>query len=167
MNLVVDHSRHQVATVCVDDFYAVIYCNLRVDLFDSLAVHEHVDLANLSFIDKARVTDEQFIQFILPRSLAAVCEGSIVIAMRDWRINRVSVLTEVPGLPALAEALLGGEYNAGDQINVTHKEDAENLYFKSEPLPKDEQGDDDGDGGDGGEPSTDDKPTPKAARASK
>ena len=67
----------------------------------------------------------------------------------------------------LAEALLGGEYNAGDLISVTHKEDAENLYFESEPLPKDEQGDDDGDDGDGGEPSTDDKPTPQAAKASK
>jgi len=67
----------------------------------------------------------------------------------------------------LAEALLGGEYNAGEKINVTHKEDAEHLYFESEQLPKDEQGDDDGDGGDGGGPSTDDKPTKQAAKAAK
>ncbi len=67
----------------------------------------------------------------------------------------------------LAEALLGGEYNAGEKINVTHKEDAEHLYFESEQLPKDEQGDDDGDGGDGGGPSTDDKPTKQATKAAK
>ena len=67
----------------------------------------------------------------------------------------------------LAEALLGGEYNAGDKISVTHKENAENLYFVSEPLPKDEQGDDDPDSGDDDGPSTDDKPTKQAAKAAK
>ena len=58
MNLIVDHSRHQVTTVRIDDFNAVIYCNLCVDLFNSLAVHEHVDLANLSLIDQARIANE-------------------------------------------------------------------------------------------------------------
>ncbi|MEE9470285.1 MAG: ATP-dependent Clp protease ATP-binding subunit, partial [Gemmatimonadota bacterium] len=52
----------------------------------------------------------------------------------------------------LAESLLSGEFKSGLKIMVTHKEDAENLFFESEPLPKDEGdegGDEDGGGGDG------------------
>ncbi len=66
----------------------------------------------------------------------------------------------------LAEALLGGEYKSGETILVTHKEDAENLYFRSEPLPKDERGDDDGDGG-SPKSGPGDKPTKQAAQSSK
>jgi len=39
----------------------------------------------------------------------------------------------------LAESLLSGEYKSGEKITVTHKEDAENLYFESTPIPKEEQ----------------------------
>lgn len=41
----------------------------------------------------------------------------------------------------LAEALLAGEYKSGTKIVVTHKEEAENLYLVSEPLPKDDMPD--------------------------
>ncbi|MEM7227763.1 MAG: ATP-dependent Clp protease ATP-binding subunit, partial [Planctomycetota bacterium] len=53
----------------------------------------------------------------------------------------------------LAEALLGGEYKAGDKIMVSHKEGDDHLYFKSVALPKDEQdgGDDDNGGGGNGD----------------
>ncbi|MCH7799224.1 MAG: ATP-dependent Clp protease ATP-binding subunit [Planctomycetes bacterium] len=66
----------------------------------------------------------------------------------------------------LAEALLGGEYKSGEKILVTHKEDAENLYFRSEPLPKDERGDEDGDG-DSPKSGPGDKPTKQTAQSSK
>ncbi|MCH8165144.1 MAG: ATP-dependent Clp protease ATP-binding subunit [Planctomycetes bacterium] len=64
----------------------------------------------------------------------------------------------------LAESLLGGEFKSGDKILVTRKEDADNLYFESQPLPKDE-----GDGGDdeGGEAKPQpkpDKPTQEPAK---
>lgn len=36
----------------------------------------------------------------------------------------------------LAEALLSGEYHAGQRILVTRKEEAENLFFTSEALPE-------------------------------
>ncbi|MBX3372946.1 MAG: ATP-dependent Clp protease ATP-binding subunit [Phycisphaeraceae bacterium] len=36
----------------------------------------------------------------------------------------------------LAEALLSGEYHAGQRILVTRKEEAENLFFTSESLPE-------------------------------
>ena len=65
----------------------------------------------------------------------------------------------------LAEALLSGEYSSGHKILVTHKEDAENLFFKSESLPKDEdQGDDDGGGPE--QPSPD-KPSEEPAKTAK
>ncbi len=35
----------------------------------------------------------------------------------------------------LAEALLGGEFKSGSKVMVTHKDDAENLFFESQPLP--------------------------------
>ncbi|MHC4710303.1 MAG: AAA family ATPase, partial [Planctomycetota bacterium] len=59
----------------------------------------------------------------------------------------------------LAESLLSGEFKSGLKIVVTHKEDAENLFFESEPLPKDES--DEGGDDDGGGPKkpTPDKPT--------
>jgi ATP-dependent Clp protease ATP-binding subunit ClpC len=39
----------------------------------------------------------------------------------------------------LAEALLSGEFKSGQKLLVTRKEEAENLYFESQPLPKDDQ----------------------------
>ena len=38
----------------------------------------------------------------------------------------------------LAESLLSGEFDSGQKILVTHKEGADNLFFKSEPIPEDE-----------------------------
>ena len=38
----------------------------------------------------------------------------------------------------LAEALLGGEFKNGSKVMVTHKEDAEHLFFESQPLPEGE-----------------------------
>ena len=49
----------------------------------------------------------------------------------------------------LAESLLSGDFHSGQRISVTHKEDAENLFFTAEELPSD--GSDDADGGDGGD----------------
>jgi len=69
----------------------------------------------------------------------------------------------------LAESLLGGEFKNGERIMVTRKEEAENLYFTSEPLPKDEDegGDDDKGGGDnGGDQPTEPKPTEAPAKSS-
>jgi ATP-dependent Clp protease ATP-binding subunit ClpC len=62
----------------------------------------------------------------------------------------------------LAEALLAGEFKHGAKILVTHKKDAENLFFDSESLPRDENdgGDDDGDGDGDGSPDT---PEPETA----
>ena len=67
----------------------------------------------------------------------------------------------------LAESLLSGEYRSGDKIIITHKKDAEHLFFKSEPIPKDEGPDDKGnDGGDSPDKSPDKSPKPaKAATA--
>jgi ATP-dependent Clp protease ATP-binding subunit ClpC len=59
----------------------------------------------------------------------------------------------------LAESLLGGEFKANEMILVTRKEDAENLFFTSEPLPKDEEEDRDGDDDRGGS----DEPTSPAS----
>ncbi len=39
----------------------------------------------------------------------------------------------------LAEALLSGEYKPGQQINVTRKEGADNLFFQAESLPESEE----------------------------
>jgi ATP-dependent Clp protease ATP-binding subunit ClpC len=61
----------------------------------------------------------------------------------------------------LAESLLGGEFKSGLMITVTHKEEAENLYFTSEPMPKDEGDEGDGGGGDDGP----DEPSPTEAPA--
>ncbi len=38
----------------------------------------------------------------------------------------------------LAEALLGGEFKSGSKVMVTHKDEAENLFFESHPLPEGE-----------------------------
>ena len=60
----------------------------------------------------------------------------------------------------LAEALLSGDYKSGQKRIVTRKEDAENLFFDAEDLPKDDNGGDDdsgsssGDTGGGEESST-------------
>ena len=62
----------------------------------------------------------------------------------------------------LAESLLSRDFQSGEKITVTHKKDAENLYFQSEPIPKDEGGDDGGDDGDSPEPSPD-RPTEEPA----
>ena len=40
----------------------------------------------------------------------------------------------------LAESLLSGDFGAGQKILVTRKDEAENLFFTSEALPKDEDG---------------------------
>ncbi|MCH2135044.1 MAG: ATP-dependent Clp protease ATP-binding subunit [Phycisphaerales bacterium] len=37
----------------------------------------------------------------------------------------------------LAEALLSGEYEPGTMIHVSHKDDAENLFFESSKIPED------------------------------
>jgi ATP-dependent Clp protease ATP-binding subunit ClpC len=65
----------------------------------------------------------------------------------------------------LAESLLSGEFKSGMKIVVTRKGEAENLFFTSEILPKDEEegGDDGGDGGDGGPPEP--SPTEETATA--
>jgi ATP-dependent Clp protease ATP-binding subunit ClpC len=52
----------------------------------------------------------------------------------------------------LAENLLSGEFKSGQLILVTHKEDAENLFFETQELPKDEKGGDEDEGGEGPEP---------------
>jgi ATP-dependent Clp protease ATP-binding subunit ClpC len=62
----------------------------------------------------------------------------------------------------LAEALLSGDFKGGAKIVVTRKDDAENLYFQSEPLPQDGGGDGSGDGGGG---STPPQPAPEPAAA--
>jgi ATP-dependent Clp protease ATP-binding subunit ClpC len=69
----------------------------------------------------------------------------------------------------LAEALLAGEYKSGTKISVTHKEEAENLFFTSEaiPKPKDEGDSGDGDGGDGGDKGGPKSPEPKSAATAK
>ncbi|MHC4107042.1 MAG: ATP-dependent Clp protease ATP-binding subunit [Planctomycetota bacterium] len=38
----------------------------------------------------------------------------------------------------LAESLLSGEFKSGSKLVVTHKDDAENLFFESQPLPEGE-----------------------------
>ncbi len=65
----------------------------------------------------------------------------------------------------LAESLLSGEFKSGLQILVSHKEDADNLFFESEPLPKDEN-DEGGDDGDGPQQPAPDKPTEAPAAKS-
>ncbi|MDY7109542.1 MAG: hypothetical protein SYC29_12980, partial [Planctomycetota bacterium] len=68
----------------------------------------------------------------------------------------------------LAELLLSGEFKPFQKILVTRKEEAENLFFTSEPLPRDEQegeGGEGGEGGNGGEEPTPADPTQKAAPA--
>ncbi len=82
----------------------------------------------------------------------------------------------------LAEALLSGEYNAGEQISVTHKPEAENLYFTSIAAKKSDgddngkgkgkgRGGDNGGGGNGGDdhdgPSGDTPTAPAAAGEAK
>ena len=59
----------------------------------------------------------------------------------------------------LAESLLSGEYKSGVKVMVTRKDDADNLFFESEPIPGS------GDGGDesGSEPAPD-GPTEPAAK---
>ncbi|MHC4102375.1 MAG: hypothetical protein ACYSW1_16025, partial [Planctomycetota bacterium] len=66
----------------------------------------------------------------------------------------------------LAESLLSGEFKGGLKIMVSRKEDADNLFFESEPLPKDES--DEGGDDDGGGPKkpTPDKPTEAPATKS-
>jgi ATP-dependent Clp protease ATP-binding subunit ClpC len=63
----------------------------------------------------------------------------------------------------LAEALLAGEFESGQKITVTRKDEAQNLYFTSEPIPKDDKGG--GSGGGGSSGGDDDgkgkKPAPK------
>jgi len=67
----------------------------------------------------------------------------------------------------LAEALLAGEFESGQKITVTRKDEAQNLYFASQPLPKDDSGGGSagGGGGGGGNSGGDDgkgrKPAPK------
>ena len=58
----------------------------------------------------------------------------------------------------LAESLLSGEYKSGVKVMVTRKDDADNLFFESEPIPGS------GDGGDesGSEPAPD-SPTEEPA----
>ncbi|MCH6551227.1 MAG: ATP-dependent Clp protease ATP-binding subunit [Planctomycetes bacterium] len=59
----------------------------------------------------------------------------------------------------LAESLLSGEYKSGVKVMVTRKDDAENLFFESEPIPGS------GDGGDeGGSEPTPDSPTEQPAK---
>jgi ATP-dependent Clp protease ATP-binding subunit ClpC len=61
----------------------------------------------------------------------------------------------------LAEALLAGDYKAGEKLLVTRKDEAENLFFTSEPIPRnddDADGDDDG-GDDGGNQPSEPKPS--------
>jgi ATP-dependent Clp protease ATP-binding subunit ClpC len=62
----------------------------------------------------------------------------------------------------LAEALLAGEFKAGLKITVTRKDDADNLFFASEPLPRDE-GEGDGGGDDNGQEPSPDQPEPESA----
>ena len=84
VDLVIDHSRHQVPAVRVDDFDAVVDCNLAADFLDSLTMNQHVGVANLTLVDQASVTDEQFFQTSISLEvLTAVCEGSAAIAMPD------------------------------------------------------------------------------------
>ncbi len=65
----------------------------------------------------------------------------------------------------LAESLLSGDFRPGEKIKVTHKKDAEHLYFQSQPLPKDEGPDDDADDGDSPSPSPDSPTEQPAATA--
>ncbi|MHC4910229.1 MAG: ATP-dependent Clp protease ATP-binding subunit [Planctomycetota bacterium] len=62
----------------------------------------------------------------------------------------------------LAEALLGGEFKAGQKILVTRKDEQDNLFFRSEPISKKDDGEDDGDD-DGGDAPTPESPAPKSA----
>ncbi|MCZ6494239.1 MAG: hypothetical protein O6933_09190, partial [Planctomycetota bacterium] len=64
----------------------------------------------------------------------------------------------------LAESLLGGEFKSGDKILVTRKEDADNLYFESQPLPKDQGDDGDDEGGEAKPQPKPDKPTQEPAK---
>ncbi|MHC5025820.1 MAG: ATP-dependent Clp protease ATP-binding subunit [Planctomycetota bacterium] len=54
----------------------------------------------------------------------------------------------------LAEALLGGEFKAGQKILVTRKDEQDNLFFRSEPISKKD---------DGGDEPTPESPAPKSA----
>ena len=65
----------------------------------------------------------------------------------------------------LAELLLSGEFKPHEKILVTRKDEAENLYFTSEPLPKDEDQSDEEGGDNGGEKPPSPNPTEKAAPA--
>ncbi|NNF41539.1 MAG: ATP-dependent Clp protease ATP-binding subunit, partial [Phycisphaerales bacterium] len=65
----------------------------------------------------------------------------------------------------LAESLLSGDFKSGQKILVTRKDEAENLFFTSIELPKDEEGGDDDDGGGGGDspsPSPSEEPATTA-----
>ncbi|UCD75262.1 MAG: ATP-dependent Clp protease ATP-binding subunit [Phycisphaerales bacterium] len=65
----------------------------------------------------------------------------------------------------LAESLLSGEFKSGEKIVVSRKDEAENLFFTAEPLPKDEEDSDEGDG-DGGDEPAPTTPTEEQAAAS-
>ncbi|NNM25640.1 MAG: AAA domain-containing protein, partial [Phycisphaerales bacterium] len=65
----------------------------------------------------------------------------------------------------LAESLLSGDFKSGQKIMVTRKDEAENLFFTSIELPKDEEGGDDDNGGGGGDspsPSPSEEPATTA-----
>jgi ATP-dependent Clp protease ATP-binding subunit ClpC len=63
----------------------------------------------------------------------------------------------------LAESLLSGEYKAGHRILVTRKDEAENLFFTSEEIPRDE--DEGGDGDEGGDQPSSPDPSEAPATA--
>ncbi|MEE8156375.1 MAG: hypothetical protein V3T53_15580, partial [Phycisphaerales bacterium] len=65
----------------------------------------------------------------------------------------------------LAESLLSRDFQSGEKITVTRKDDADNLYFESQPIPKDEGEGDGGDDGDSAEPSPDSPTEEPAATA--
>jgi hypothetical protein len=64
----------------------------------------------------------------------------------------------------MAEALLSGDFKSGQRILVTRKDEAEHLFFKTEPLPgRDEGGSDDGDDGGPTKPTSPSKTPAKTA----
>jgi ATP-dependent Clp protease ATP-binding subunit ClpC len=64
----------------------------------------------------------------------------------------------------MAEALLSGDFKSGQRIPVTRKDEAEHLFFKTEPLPgRDEGGSDDGDDGGPTKPTSPSKTPAKTA----
>ena len=61
VHLVVDHAGDQVAPVGINDVRRLVGGDARPDLFDSIATHKYIGVANLALVDQARVGNQQLV----------------------------------------------------------------------------------------------------------